>query len=54
MVGTSGGWLQLHSHDGTLLHRQQLHALPVVAVHTRCSPCASPGVEPRHYRRPIV
>lgn len=36
VVGTSSGWLQLHSHDGTLLHRQQLHTLPVAAVRIRC------------------
>lgn len=45
VLGTSGGWLQIHSPDGTLLHRQQLHMLPVLAVRIRylfsiCSRCS--------------
>ena len=37
VIGTSAGWLQLHSDTGTLLHRQQLHTLPVLRLHARYS-----------------
>lgn len=36
LVGTSSGWLQLHAPTGTLLHRQQLHSLPVLKLQVRC------------------
>ena len=37
VVGTSAGRLQVHSLQGTLLHGQRLHTLPVVALRVRCA-----------------